>query len=69
MNITNRIGVTAPPGPVMIRRLQRNGRGRPSAWVAVGIALVSAGLLAGCGGGAHAGSPSKVTSGALAYAN
>jgi hypothetical protein len=32
--------------------------------------FLSAGLLAGCGGGAqHAGSPSKVLSGALGYAN
>jgi hypothetical protein len=30
---------------------------------------MSAGLLAGCGGGAHASPPSKVMSGALAYAN
>lgn len=42
---------------------------RLSARVPVGIALLGAGLLAGCGGGAqHAGSPSKVMSGALAYA-
>jgi hypothetical protein len=36
---------------------------------AVAIALLSAGPLAGCGGGAHASSPSKVMSSALAYAN
>ncbi|MGA2930013.1 MAG: hypothetical protein ABSG43_29300 [Solirubrobacteraceae bacterium] len=72
MNITNRIRASAPPGPVMIRRRPRNGRGRLSACVAIGIALlsVSAGPLAGCGGDAqHASSPSKVMSGALAYAN
>jgi hypothetical protein len=38
--------------------------------VPVAITLLSAGLLAGCGGAAqHAGSPSKVLSGALGYAN
>jgi hypothetical protein len=58
-----------PSGPVMIRRRPRNGRGRLSACVAVAIALLSAGLLAGCGGGAHTSSPTKVLSGALAYAN
>ncbi|HTX09673.1 MAG TPA: hypothetical protein VME22_13725 [Solirubrobacteraceae bacterium] len=37
---------------------------------AVGVALLSAGLLAGCGGGdTHASAPSKVMSAALAYAN
>ena len=40
-----------------------------SVGVAVAIVLLSAGLLAGCGGGAHPSSPSKVMSGALAYAN
>ena len=69
MNITNRIGATAAPGPVTIRRRPRNGRRRLSACGAVGIALLCAGLLAGCGGGAHASSPSKVMSAALAYAN
>ncbi|MGO9891865.1 MAG: hypothetical protein ACLP0L_28760 [Solirubrobacteraceae bacterium] len=53
-----------------IRRRPRNGRGRLSARGAVGIALLSTGLLAGCGGGgAHASSTSTVMSGALAYAN
>jgi len=69
MNITNRIGATAPPGPVTIRRRPGSGRGRLSACGAVATALLSAGLLAGCGGGAHASAPSKVMSGALAYAN
>ena len=70
MNITNRIPASPPPGPVTGPRRPRNGRGRVSASVPVGIAVLSAGLLAGCGGGAqHAGSPSKVMSGALAYAN
>jgi len=69
MNLTNRIGATAASGPVTIRRRPRNRRGRPSVRGAVAIALVSAGLLAGCGGGAHASSSSKVMSGALAYAN
>jgi hypothetical protein len=45
------------------------GRGRPSAGVAVAVALLTAGILAGCGGGSHAGSPSRVVSQALAYAN
>jgi hypothetical protein len=69
MDITNRIGMTAPPAPVTIRRRPRGGRRHRSACGAVAIALLSAGLLAGCGGGAHASSPSKVMSGALAYAN
>jgi len=70
MNITDRILASAPPGPVTNRRRPRNGRGRLSACGAVVIALLSAGLLAGCGGnGQHAVSPSKVMSGALAYAN
>ena len=49
-------------------RRDRPRRGRLSGCAAVGIAVLSAGLLAGCGG-AHASSPSKVVSGALAYAN
>ena len=69
MNITNRIGATAPPGPMTVRRRPRNGRRRLSACGAVRIALLCAGLLAGCGGGGHASSPSKVMSAALAYAN
>jgi len=69
MHITNRIGATAPPGPATNRRRPRNGRGRRSAGGAVAATLLSAGLLAGCGGGAHTSSPSKVMSGALAYAN
>jgi len=35
----------------------------------VGIAVLSAALLAGCGGGSRASSSSKVVSGALAYAD
>jgi hypothetical protein len=59
-----------PSGPVTSRRRPCRGRGRPPACAAVAIALLGAGLLAGCGGGAqHAGSQSKVTLGALAYAN
>jgi hypothetical protein len=42
---------------------------RLSACGAVGIALLSAGPLAGCGGGAHVSSSSKLMSGALVYAN
>ncbi|MGP0037768.1 MAG: hypothetical protein ACLP4R_24835 [Solirubrobacteraceae bacterium] len=40
-----------------------------SACRAFEIAVLSAGLLAGCGGAAHASSPSKVMSAALGYAN
>jgi hypothetical protein len=69
MNITNWIGATAPPGPVTIRRRPRIGRGRLSACAAVATALLCAGLLAGCGSGSHASSPSKLMAGALAYAN
>jgi hypothetical protein len=69
MEIINRIGAIAPLGPVTIRRRPRSGRGRLSACGAVATALASAGVIAGCGGGAHAGSPSKLMSGALAYAN
>jgi hypothetical protein len=36
---------------------------------AVAAALLSAGVLAGCGGSAHPSPPNKVLSGALAYAN
>ncbi len=57
------------PGPVTIRRQPRNAHRRVSTCGAVGIALLSAGLLAGCGGAAHASSPSKVLSAALGYAN
>ncbi|MBV9802022.1 MAG: hypothetical protein JO130_02465 [Solirubrobacterales bacterium] len=35
----------------------------------VGIALLSAGLFAGCGGGAHVSAPSKAMSAALTYAS
>jgi len=53
---------------VTIRRRPRYGR--LPACVPVGITLLTAGLLAGCGGGAqHAGSSSKVLSGALGYAH
>jgi hypothetical protein len=65
MTIANRV-CAVPPGPVTIRRRPRTRRGRPSAWYAIATALVSAGLLAGCGGGAHTSSPSKVMSGAFA---
>ena len=69
MDVTNRIGAAAPLGPVTIRRRAGSKRGRLPACGAGGIALLCAGLLAGCGGGAHASSPSKVMSAALAYAN
>jgi len=70
MNITDRILASAPSDQVTIRRRLRNGCGRLSARGAVGISLLSAGLLAGCGGvGQHTVPPSKVMSGALAYAN
>jgi hypothetical protein len=69
MNITDRILASAPPGPVRIRRRPRNGCGRLSVCGAVGIVVLSTGLLAGCGGGAHTSSSAKVMSGALAYAN
>jgi hypothetical protein len=42
---------------------------RPRFGAAVGIVLLSAGLLASCGGGAHTISTSKLMSGALAYAD
>jgi hypothetical protein len=63
-----RTGARVPPGPVAIRRRPRHGRGRLSARGAIAAALLSAGLLAGCGG-AHTSSSSTVMSGALAYAN
>ena len=70
MNITDRVLASAPPGLATSRRRPRGGRGRLSAGGVVGIALLCAGLLAGCGGEAqHAGLPSTVMSGALAYAN
>ena len=68
MNITSPIAASAP-GPVTIRRRRHYVRGCLSACGVVGTALLSAGLLAGCGGGRHQSSPSKVMSGALAYAN
>jgi hypothetical protein len=52
-----------------VRRRPQSGRRRLSALDAVGIVLLCAGLLAGCGGSAHTSSTSKVISGALAYAN
>ena len=69
IEITDRIGASAPPGRLRIRRRPRTGRRRRSACGAVAIALLCAGPLAGCGGGAHASPPRKVMSGALAYAN
>jgi hypothetical protein len=53
-----------------VRRRRRDGRPRLLAGGLIGAALLlAAGLLAGCGGGAHASSPTKVMSATLAYAN
>jgi hypothetical protein len=52
-----------------VRRRWRERRPRPLAWVVTAAALLAAGPLAGCGGGAHANSRTKVISSALAYAN
>jgi hypothetical protein len=67
MRITNRITATHLPGPVLMRCQRRSGRLRLRAGGAV--ALLAAGLLAGCGSGAPASSPTKVMSAALHYAN
>jgi len=56
-------------GLVLMRCQRRAKRVRLRAGGAVAIALLAAGLVAGCGGGAHASSPTKVISSALAYAN
>lgn len=54
------------------RRIERRRRSRARclpACGAVAIALLTAGFLAGCGGGKHANSSSKRMAGPLAYAN
>jgi hypothetical protein len=68
MNVTNRMRTT-PRSSVTTGGRQRGRRRRLSAWGAVGTALLGAGPLAACGSGAHPSSPTKVVSGALAYAN
>ena len=52
-----------------MRSQRRRGRPRLLASGMIAAALLAAGLLAGCGGGAHLSSPTKVMSAALAYAN
>jgi hypothetical protein len=69
MKINNRISATDPPGLVPMRRQRRNGRVRPPACGAVATALLTAGLLAGCGGGAHASSTTSFMSRAIAYSD
>ena len=69
MKINNRISATDPPGLVPMRRQRRNGRVRLPACGAVATALLAAGLLAGCGGGAHASSSATFMSRAIAYSN
>jgi hypothetical protein len=64
----DRIDTMPVPG-LTIRSKSRSARGRRSACGAVGAVLLAAGLVAGCGGGAHASSATKVMSEALAYAN
>lgn len=54
---------------VLMRCQRRSGHVRVPAGGAVAIALLAVGLLAGCGGGAHASSPTKVMPSALHYAN
>ena len=68
MRIDNRVSATDRPGLVLVGCRRRRGRVRLPAGGAVAIALLAAGPLAGCGGGAHASSPTKVMSSALAYA-
>jgi hypothetical protein len=69
MKINSRITATDPPGLVPMRRQRRNGRVRLPACGAVATALLTAGLLAGCGGGAHASSPTAFMSRAIAYSD
>ena len=67
MRIINRITATRLPCPVLVRCQRRSRRLRLR--VGGAAALLAAGLLAGCGGGAPANSPTKVMSTALHYAN
>jgi hypothetical protein len=69
MKINNRISATDPPGLVPMRRQRRNGRVRLPACGAVATGLLTAGLLAGCGGGAHTSSTTSFMSRAIAYSN
>jgi hypothetical protein len=69
MKIKNPISATDPPGSVPVRRQRCNGRVRQPAGGAVAAALLAAGLLAGCGGGAHASSSATFMSRAIAYSN
>jgi len=67
MRIKDRIAATDRAGLALKRSQRRGGRIHLPAGGAV--ALLLAGLIAGCGGGAHASSPTKVMSAALHYAD
>jgi hypothetical protein len=69
VRINNRISVIHRPGLALMRSQRRGGHFPLRVGGAVAIALLAAGLLASCGGGAHASSPTKLTSAALHYAN
>jgi hypothetical protein len=70
MRIHNPISATDRPGLALMEcQRRRSGRVRPPAGGAVAVALLAVGILAGCGGGEHPSSPSKLISTALAYAN
>jgi hypothetical protein len=69
MKINARISTTDRPGLVLMRHGRRSRHVGLRACGTVAIALLAAGLPAGCGGGARASSPTKLMSRALAYAN
>lgn len=66
---SQRISATYPPGLVPMRCQRHSGRVRLPACGAVAPALLTAGLLAGCGGGTHASSATSFMSRAIAYSN
>lgn len=65
----NRISATNRPGPVPMRWPGSGGRVRPRVWGAIATVLLVAGMVAGCGGGAHAASKTSLQSRLLAYSN
>jgi hypothetical protein len=62
MKINHWISATAPPGPVPVRRQQRNERVRALTCGALAAAILAAVLVAGCGGSSSSGGATRVNS-------
>jgi hypothetical protein len=67
MRIDSRMSATGRPGLALVRCQRRSRRVRLPAGGA--LALLAAGLVAGCGGAAHTSASTNIMSSALAYAN